>query len=121
MVITMIEIWLRKGIVIAMLFTVIVPVSAFCQQDDTGLELDGNISKAAYSVAQNHFDLAEEELAKGNYSGADYHWNLGGMSQDEISKMVRGERTLSPQDKEKLQSDAGNCIIRSMGSVSCMK
>jgi hypothetical protein len=120
----MIKIWLRKGILIGMLFAFIIPISAFGQQTETGLELDGSISDAAYSVAQKHFEDAQKELAKKNLTGAQYHWNLGGMSQDEISAMIQagqgGER-LTPEDKETLENNAANCIILSIGSVKCME
>ena len=117
------EIWLFKGMMIAIVFSFIIPVNAFSQQNEAELELDGSIAEAAYSVAQNHFNLAQQELAKQNYSGAEYHWNLGGMSQDEIRNMIAdaSKGRLIAEDKEKLQADAANCIITGKGSVSCME
>ena len=107
---------------LSMILLTILPINiiiVFAQQNITELDLDGNITDAAFSLAKYHIDLGKQELAIKNFSGASYHFNLGGMSQDQIREMVQG--TLKFEDIQKLESNAANCIIFSKGSVGCIE
>lgn len=97
--------------------------NSFSQNRTTTIfDVGAPISQIAYNLTQYHYNLAQEELAKvpPNYTGANIHGNLGGMTAAEIANMIEGA-TLSEENKQKLlEADPGVCIIISDGTVECL-
>jgi hypothetical protein len=92
------------------------------QNPTTAFDIDAQISDLAYDLADIHMKQAEEEMAKvpPNRTGADIHFNLAGMTADQISSMVEGV-TLTEENKQKLmQVGPENCIITSDAEVGCL-
>jgi hypothetical protein len=109
------------GLSVLLLFATFYPATSFSQQQNaTDLDLNATISDVAYELADYHYNLAKQELARGNLEEANKHFNLAGMTLNEIISMVE-DGTLTERSREKLiESNPGNCIIESNGTALCL-
>jgi hypothetical protein len=109
------------GLSVLFLFATFYPATSFSQQQNaTDLDLDATISDIAYELADYHYNLAKQELARGNLDEANKHFNLAGMTLNEIIGMVE-DANLTETSREKLiASGPGNCIIEYNGTVMCL-
>jgi hypothetical protein len=106
------------------LIPVTIENSAFSQQNNTGLDFDEPVSEVAVALADYHLRLAQLELSRNNQSGAEYHFELAGLSQNDLSDFV--DRVLNAQEKEEIQNNGPeNCVINPATNVEvdvlCMR